>query len=56
LLDGKATPDSLWSGQKAAGDKATFYCTPSQMITKDNYKEYFNGYAKIAQAPLPYAG
>jgi len=56
LIDGKATPDSLWSSMRAPGDKYTFYGAASGMITKDTYKDYFNGYAKMVDgAPLPYA-
>jgi len=55
MLDGKATPESLWTDQKGPNDKAAFYKTSNSMITKDTYKEYFNKYAQLAEAPLPYA-
>jgi ABC-type sugar transport system substrate-binding protein len=55
MLDGKATWDTLWSDMRAPGDKYTFYSAASSMITKDTYKDYFNGYAELAGAPLPYA-
>lgn len=55
LIDGKATPESLWASMRAPGDKATFYGAASSMITKDTYKAYFNGYAaKVDGAPVPY--
>jgi hypothetical protein len=54
MIDGKATPESLWQSQRAPGDKCTFYLTGSQMITKDTYKEYFNGIAKTLEFPIPY--
>ncbi len=57
MLDGKATPESLWASQRAPGDKCTFLNLPNQMLTKDTYKDYFNNFAKMAGAPtLPYPG
>ena len=55
LVDGTTTWDALWTDKRAPGDKYTFYSAESSMVTKDTYKEYFNGYAKLAGAPLPYA-
>jgi ABC-type sugar transport system substrate-binding protein len=55
MMDGKATPDTLWADMRAPGDKYTFYGAGSSMITKDTYKDYFNGYAELAGAKLPYA-
>lgn len=56
LIEGKATPDSLWASMRAPGDKATFYGAASSMITKDTYKDYFNGYAaKVDGVAPPYA-
>jgi ABC-type sugar transport system substrate-binding protein len=55
LLDGTATWDTLWTDMRAPGDKYTFYGAASSMVTKDTYKEYFNGYAELAGAPIPYA-
>jgi ABC-type sugar transport system substrate-binding protein len=54
MIDGKATPESLWSDMRAPGDQYTFYGAANTMITKDTYKEYFNKYAGLAGAPLPY--
>jgi DNA-binding LacI/PurR family transcriptional regulator len=54
LIDGKATPESLWQKQRAPGDKCTFYQTSSQMVTKTTYKDYFNGIAKTLEFELPY--
>lgn len=56
MLDGTATWDTLWTDQRAPGDVYTFYGAASQMITKDTYKDYFNGYAELAGAALPYPG
>ena len=56
LIDGKATHESLWADQRAPGDLCTFYNTGNEMITKDTYREYFNNYAELADAPLPYPG
>ncbi|SHI20295.1 DNA-binding transcriptional regulator, LacI/PurR family [Sporobacter termitidis DSM 10068] len=55
MIDGKATPETLWSGLKLPTDKTAFYATANEMITKDTYKDYFNEYAQLAGAPLPYA-
>ena len=55
MLDGKATPDSLWKDQRAPGDKCTFLNLPNQMLTKDTYKDYFNNFAKMAgSTKIPY--
>lgn len=54
LIDGKSTHESLWSHMRAPGDKCTFYLTSSQMVTKDTYKDYFNGIAETLEVPLPY--
>ncbi len=56
LIDGTATWDTLWTDMRAEGDTYTFYGAASQMITKDTYKDYFNTYADMAGAPLPYPG
>ncbi len=54
LLDGTATWDTLWTDRRDPGDLYTFYGVDSTMITKDTYKEYFNSYAELAGAPIPY--
>ncbi|SHI00253.1 ABC-type sugar transport system, substrate-binding protein, contains N-terminal xre family HTH domain [Sporobacter termitidis DSM 10068] len=54
LMDGKATPESLWPDMRTPGDQYTFYNAETTMVTKDTYKEYFNKYAQLAGAPLPY--
>ena len=41
LLDGKATPDSLWASERAKTDKVTFHNIPPKMVTKDTYKAFF---------------
>ena len=56
LIDGTATWDSLWSDMRAPGDEYTFYGAANSMITKDSYKDYFNTYAELADADLPYPG
>ncbi len=56
LIDGTATWDTLWTDLRAPGDQYTFYGAASTMITKDTYKDYFNKYAEMADAPLPYPG
>ena len=55
MLDGVSTPDSLWPDMKKDGDAAAFYTTSYDMLTKDTYKDYFNGIAEEAGMPLPYA-
>ncbi|SHI20981.1 substrate-binding protein domain-containing protein [Sporobacter termitidis DSM 10068] len=42
LMDGKATPDSLWSGKRASTDQFTFYNISNEMVTKDTYKAFFD--------------
>ncbi len=54
MMDGMSTPESLWPDMKKDGDVAAFYSTPSQMVTKDTYKDYFNGIAENAGMTLPY--
>jgi ABC-type sugar transport system substrate-binding protein len=54
LLDGKSTPESLWPDMKTPGDVASFYKADVEMITKDTYKDYFNGIAEQAGMELPY--
>ena len=56
LIDGTSTWDTLWSDLRAPGDMYTFYGAESAMITKDTYKDYFNTYADMAGASLPYPG
>lgn len=46
MIDGTATPDSLWASKRAAGDQNTIYYIGMEMVTKDTYKGYFE---KIAQ-------
>ncbi|SHH52779.1 ABC-type sugar transport system, substrate-binding protein, contains N-terminal xre family HTH domain [Sporobacter termitidis DSM 10068] len=55
MIDGKATPESLWASQRAPGDKCTFLNLPNEVLTKETYKESFNKYAKLAGvSTLPY--
>jgi ABC-type sugar transport system substrate-binding protein len=54
MLDGKSTPESLWPDRKQPGDVAAFYTTTYEMLTKDTYKDYFNGVAEQAGMELPY--
>jgi ABC-type sugar transport system substrate-binding protein len=54
MIDGVATPESLWVDQRAPGDKCTFFVTDNMIVTRDTYQEYFNKYAQLAEAPLPY--
>ncbi len=56
MIDGVSTPGSLWPDMLKDGDTAAFYTTASQVVTKDNYKDYFNGIAEIAGMVLPYPG
>ncbi len=56
MLDGVSTADSLWPDMKKDGDAAAFFTTSFEMLTKDTYKDYFNGIAEAAGMPLPYAG
>lgn len=48
ILDGKATPDSLWSAKRAKGDTVTFYQIPPVIVTKDTYKAFFDEVKKEA--------
>jgi ABC-type sugar transport system substrate-binding protein len=41
MMDGKATPETLWQSKRAAGDKVTFYNVNYDLLTKDNYKDFF---------------
>lgn len=41
LMDGKATPETLWSSTRVPTDKATFFNISNEMITKDTYKAFF---------------
>jgi ABC-type sugar transport system substrate-binding protein len=41
MMDGKATPDSLWQSKRLPTDKAAFYNVNYDILTKDNYKEFF---------------
>lgn len=47
MIDGKATPDSLWTSKREPTDKASVYYINNEMVTKDTYKDYF---AKIEKA------
>jgi ABC-type sugar transport system substrate-binding protein len=38
LIDGRATPETLWAEVRAPGDKATAYVAGDQMVTIDTYK------------------
>ncbi|MDR0812970.1 MAG: substrate-binding domain-containing protein, partial [Oscillospiraceae bacterium] len=40
-IDGKATPETLWQSRRAPGDAVTFYNVNYDLLTKDNYKEFF---------------
>lgn len=41
LLDGTSTNETLWAKERAEGDICTSFSPIGQMITKENYKEYF---------------
>jgi ABC-type sugar transport system substrate-binding protein len=41
LIDGKATPDSLWASKREKTDKVTFYNITPTIVTKDTYKAFF---------------
>ena len=46
LIEGKATWDTLWTQQRAAGDQYTFLAAPGAMLTIDTYKAWFNKYSR----------
>jgi ABC-type sugar transport system substrate-binding protein len=60
MIEGKATPESLWTEQRAPGDKCTFLIAQGSMLTKDMYKDWFNKTTKAVNElaglndPLPY--
>jgi ABC-type sugar transport system substrate-binding protein len=41
MMDGKATPESLWQGKRLSTDKVTFYNVNYDILTKADYKEFF---------------
>ena len=42
LMDGKATPETLWADSRVSTDKVTFYNISNEMVTKDTYKAFFD--------------
>ena len=46
LIDGRATPDTLWAELKKPGDKAATYFAGDQMVTIDTYKTVQDEIAK----------
>ena len=48
MMDGKATPETLWSSQRASTDEYTFYNISNEMITKETYKAFFEEVKKEA--------
>jgi ABC-type sugar transport system substrate-binding protein len=47
LLDGVATPETIWPDQKLPGDAYATFSVSNQIITKDTYKQF---YADISNA------
>lgn len=41
MIDGRATMDTLWQEIRAEGDKATVWLSTSDIVTRENYKNYF---------------
>ncbi len=50
LIDGQSTPESLWAGKRADGDKYTIYNVAAEVVTKDTYQEYFDKIAAAIEA------
>ena len=48
LMDGKATPETLWSSRRSPTDQVTFYNISNEMVTKDTYKAFFEEVKKEA--------
>jgi ABC-type sugar transport system substrate-binding protein len=48
LMDGKATPETLWSSKRAPTDQVTFYNITNEMVTKETYKAFFEEVKKEA--------
>lgn len=42
LMDGVATPETLWSSKRLPTDQVTFYNISNEMVTKDTYKAFFD--------------
>ncbi|MCL2200811.1 MAG: substrate-binding domain-containing protein [Oscillospiraceae bacterium] len=42
LMNGTATPDTLWSGLRAPGDLYTFFYVELEIVTRDTYQDFFN--------------
>lgn len=40
LMDGRATPETLWEGVLKDGDKAAQYLVPVSVVTRDNFKDF----------------
>ena len=47
LIDGRATPETLWLADRAPGDKVTYLKFPLDIATRDNYKDYMAKYDSI---------
>ena len=41
MMDGKATPESLWADRRLPTDQVTFYNVAYGLLTKDNYEGFF---------------
>ena len=52
LLDGKATPETLWADQKIPGDQYATYSVSNQIITKDTYKRFYSDITSAVDAWL----
>jgi ABC-type sugar transport system substrate-binding protein len=58
-LDGKAKPEELWPEWKSSGEKYAQLQIPSQILLKDNYREYLewvDSYTGIDNANYDYNG
>jgi hypothetical protein len=42
MIDGRATAETLWPEYKRPGDLAAQFVVGQDMITRENYKEYFS--------------